>query len=99
MTISYKDLVAQRAALDARIEAARKAEIGEALATIRQLISEFGLTAEDVFPAARKSGALKGATVAPKFRDPATGSTWTGRGKPPLWIRDAPDRSKYAIPE
>ncbi len=26
------------------------------------------------------------ATVAPKYRDPATGATWTGRGKKPKWL-------------
>ncbi|MGE8454289.1 MAG: H-NS family nucleoid-associated regulatory protein [Pseudomonadales bacterium] len=28
----------------------------------------------------------KGSVGAPKYRDPATGATWTGRGKPPNWI-------------
>jgi len=27
--------------------------------------------------------------VTPKYRDPNTGSTWTGRGKPPRWVTDA----------
>ena len=26
------------------------------------------------------------AGVAPKYRDPNSGSTWSGRGKPPKWI-------------
>lgn len=34
--------------------------------------------------------------VAPKYRDPATGATWTGRGIAPKWIADK-DRSKYLI--
>lgn len=28
-------------------------------------------------------------TVPPKFKNPETGDTWTGRGKPPRWITDA----------
>ena len=28
-------------------------------------------------------------TVAPKYRHPSSGSTWTGRGKAPLWIVEA----------
>jgi DNA-binding protein H-NS len=24
--------------------------------------------------------------VPPKYRDPVTGKTWTGRGKPPNWM-------------
>lgn len=27
--------------------------------------------------------------VDPKYRNPETGDTWTGRGKPPRWISDA----------
>src|SRR5205085_6975443 len=33
----------------------------------------------------------------PKYRDPATGSTWTGRGKPPKWIASAKDRDAFLI--
>jgi DNA-binding protein H-NS len=34
---------------------------------------------------------------APKYRDPATGRTWTGRGKPPNWIVGVSDRSALLI--
>lgn len=94
---SYKDLLAQRQNLEAQIEAARKSEMSEALSTIHGLIKEFGLTASDVFPAGRtKSSAAKGSTVAPKYRDPSTGATWTGRGKAPLWIANK-DRAQFEI--
>jgi DNA-binding protein H-NS len=33
---------------------------------------------------------------APKYRDPATGATWTGRGKPPNWI-NGKDRDSMLI--
>lgn len=33
---------------------------------------------------------------APKFRDPASGKTWNGLGKPPAWIAGQ-DRSAFAI--
>lgn len=35
--------------------------------------------------------------VAPKYRDPVSGLTWSGRGKPPAWIAAAKDRSKFLI--
>ena len=40
-----------------------------------------------------------GAKAAPKYRDPVTGSTWTGRGVAPLWIRDVAkeDRARFLI--
>lgn len=33
----------------------------------------------------------------PKYRDPKTGSTWSGRGTAPGWISGAKDRSKFLI--
>jgi DNA-binding protein H-NS len=92
---SYKELIEQRQALEAQIEAARKAEIGEAVATIRQLCGDYGLTEKDIFTGDGKSS-RKGSVVAAKYRDPATGATWTGRGKAPLWIAGA-DREKFLI--
>ena len=35
--------------------------------------------------------------VAPKYADPKSGETWTGRGRAPAWIRDVKDRSKFLI--
>lgn len=94
---SYKELLQQRAALEDQIQAARKQELSEAVGKVRTLISEFDLTAEQIFG---KGKAVKekaeGGKVAPKYRDPATGQTWTGRGKPPAWIRDQ-DRVKFEI--
>jgi DNA-binding protein H-NS len=34
--------------------------------------------------------------VAPKYRNQATGETWTGRGKPPKWIQGQ-DRDQFLI--
>ena len=39
---TYKDLIEQRKALDEKIAEARRAESSGALATIRQLVEEFG---------------------------------------------------------
>ena len=65
---------------------------------LRELVAEFGLTVQDVFPGrATKSGAAKAVSkVAAKYRDPATGQTWTGRGKAPKWI-DGKDRTPFVI--
>lgn len=95
--LSYKDLLAQRTALEAQIAEVRKAELADAIKQARELVSQFGLTSDYLFPQGRKASSAKGNTVAPKYRDPATGATWTGRGKAPTWIRDAADRSSFAI--
>ncbi|RBL79178.1 H-NS histone family protein [Streptomyces cavourensis] len=40
-------------------------------------------------------------TVAPKYRHPETGETWTGRGRPARWLAEAEaagfDRSQFLI--
>jgi DNA-binding protein H-NS len=91
---SYKSLLAQARALDQQILEAKKREQVEAITQVRALVREFELSADDVFPARRRTTA--GREVAPKYIDPETGATWTGRGKPPLWIRDK-ERELFAI--
>ncbi|HXE22806.1 MAG TPA: H-NS histone family protein [Rhodoferax sp.] len=94
---TYKELLKQREALEQQIKDARQREIAQAVTQVRSLVAEFGLTAQDVFSSgkARKSGTTH-AKVAAKYRNPATGATWTGRGKPPKWIQGQ-DRAKFAI--
>ncbi|QHI98071.1 H-NS histone family protein [Xylophilus rhododendri] len=96
---TYKELLKQREALEAQISDARQRELSDAVSRVRGLIEEFGLTANDVFPPARGRGPSsgKGGKVAAKYRDPATGATWTGRGKAPRWIAGTTDRSAFAI--
>ncbi|MDX4955911.1 H-NS histone family protein [Delftia acidovorans] len=89
----YQTLLARKAELDAQIAKAQAEAKAQAVAQARALIAEHGLTAADVFPAAKS----KGSVGAAKFRDPASGATWTGRGKPPLWIKDAADRTPFLI--
>ena len=101
MSNTYKELLKQREALEEVIATARAKEISEAMTKVRELVAEFGLTVQDVFPAGRSSAksSVKSAgvnKVAPKYRDPATGQSWTGRGKAPKWI-DGQDRAKFLI--
>lgn len=98
MTISYDELLKQREALDLQISEARKAALNDAISQARTLVAKFELTPQDVFPAGRaaRPAATTGAKVAPKYRNPATGQTWTGRGKPPRWIQNE-NREQFAI--
>jgi DNA-binding protein H-NS len=98
MTASYKELLAQREALEQAIAQARQNEIASAVAKVRELVAEYGLTAQDVFPGrAGKTVASKAVSkVAAKYRDAATGQTWTGRGKAPKWI-EGKDRTAFLI--
>ena len=86
------DLIAQRDALNKQIEEANKAERMNAIAKVKGLIAEFGLHASDVFGSAGTSKLASGSRirngskVAPKYRDPISGATWTGRGRSPTWL-------------
>jgi DNA-binding protein H-NS len=96
---SYKELLQQREALEAQITQVRENEVSGAIAQIHAIMADFELTQEDLFPSF--SGKTKGVKrpsgkVAPKYRNPATGDTWTGRGKPPKWIQDQ-ERDAYLI--
>lgn len=98
---TYKELLQQRTALEQRIAEARASENAAAIAQVRALVADFQLTQEDVFPTAKKRGAKSEktsgkTTIAAKYRNPETGDTWTGRGKPPRWIKDQ-DRTQFSI--
>ncbi|MEO7160901.1 MAG: H-NS histone family protein [Polaromonas sp.] len=73
-----------------QLEAERKGERTQAIAAARELIKAHDLTAADL-GFSGKAGAKKVSTdkrnvVAPKYQDPASGKTWTGRGKSPAWL-------------
>ncbi|CAJ0851288.1 DNA-binding protein Bv3F [Ralstonia mannitolilytica] len=88
---SYRDLLAQKAKLEEQLEAARQSEIATAIQQVRQIVVEYGLTAEDL-GLATKAKKRKGFVVAPKYMDPKTGQTWSGRGRAPAWIGKNRDR-------
>lgn len=93
---SYKELLKQREDLEKQINEARQSEMANAIAKVRAMIEEYALTPQEVFPASRARSAASGTKVAPKYRDPATGQTWTGRGKAPKWIQNQ-DRAEFTI--
>lgn len=91
-----QDLMAQREAIEKAIVEARKEEIKQAVATVRGLVNQFNLTAADIFGGKVKAAGTKRKSVPAKYKDPASGATWTGRGKAPKWIAGK-DRAKFAI--
>jgi DNA-binding protein H-NS len=90
---TLNDLLAQKASLDKQIAEAQRAERGDAVARVKALMAEHGLTLADLGPRAiaapRGAGGNSGKKVAPKYRDPATGKTWSGRGLKPTWLAAA----------
>lgn len=68
--------------LEAEAAAALAAEKGGIVADIRRLVAEYNLTARDLFGARRK----RQDPIPAKYLDPASGATWSGRGRAPAWI-------------
>jgi DNA-binding protein H-NS len=107
----YRELLAKQAELAREIEAARAEEAAEAAKTCRELIELYDLSPQDVgfvktqHIATKKQGkgdktfAVKEARTppAPLYRDPASGATWSGRGKAPRWLADTENRDAYLI--
>ncbi len=90
---SLQDLLAQRAEIEKKIADVQREERANAIAKVKALMAEFGLTAADIAgraPVARTAGSSKSTgKVAPKYRNAATGETWTGRGLQPKWLEAA----------
>lgn len=93
---TLQELLAQKAALEKQIAETQRQERAEAIAKVKSLMAEYGLSAADIVgknpPAAPRSAAgspSAGKKVAPKYRNPATGETWTGRGLQPNWLKSA----------
>lgn len=86
-----QELLAKREALEREIEQTKREERADAIARVRALMAEYGLTLADLGGAkpAKKPAGSPGGKVAPKYRDPATGQTWSGRGLQPNWLKAA----------
>lgn len=85
METTYSALIAQRNEIDAKLSQIQLAEKQEAIAEIKKLIALHKISATDLHPL-RRSKDRRYTPVLPKFKDPASGSTWSGRGKTPRWL-------------
>lgn len=83
---SYQELMAQIEGLKRQAEDARKQEISGAIAEIKRIMSEYSITAEDLGGSARVGKIKRAGSGIVKYRDPVTGSGWSGRGRRPGWV-------------
>jgi DNA-binding protein H-NS len=104
-----QDLLAKKAQLDREIADTQRKEKSAAVAHVKTLMEQYGITAADlgrrkpgrpakietaVAAAPAPSGPkrrskMAGKKVPPKYRNKATGDTWSGRGLKPRWLADA----------
>jgi DNA-binding protein H-NS len=97
--------------LRAQAETAATKQNAVVIERIRGIMEKHGLTVADVAAhlgqkySARGTAAGNAARAAlqgkgklpPKYRNPATGETWSGHARPPRWIAGVKDRSRFLI--
>lgn len=59
-------------------------------------MSEYGLTVTDIGGGSKQVSKAPRKPVEVKYKDEATGYTWTGRGRAPKWL-EGKDKNKYLI--
>ncbi len=84
--MSLTELIAQKQAIENQIAEVVKTERKEALQTVKTLMAQFSITTDEL----TKNTAVKtGKKVAPKWKDPVSGTEWSGRGRIPKVFVDA----------
>lgn len=87
---TLKELIAQKEALEREIDRTKQQGRLDAIAKVRALMDEYGLTPADLSAkGGSKARAGTGKKVAAKFRNTSTGDTWSGRGLQPKWLKAA----------
>ncbi len=87
---TLQELLAQKEEIERQIELTKRQSRAEAIAQVRALMAEHGLSLADLSPKAAKARvATSGTKVAAKYRNTATGDTWSGRGLQPNWLKAA----------
>ena len=88
---TLQQLIAQKNALEQQIAEATAHGRAEAIAKVKALMAENGLTLADLGGSSKsaKSKGATGAKVAAKYRNASTGESWSGRGLQPRWLKAA----------
>lgn len=88
MDTSYREVKARIRKLEVEAERLRRDELRQVLAELRDKVREYHITPEQLF------GPDLSTLV--RFRDPDSGKTWNGFGRPPNWIRGQ-DRERFRV--
>lgn len=71
-------------------EAEKRRMKEQAIAELDNVAQSYGFkSAKQVFAPAKSGGPKKASVpLEPKYKDPNTGQTWTGRGRRPSWVQE-----------
>ena len=96
---SVEELQAEREKLDAEIKAKQDAQKASVIGQIKTVVDTYSIPVDELVEAlGGLKSKRKGIKAKQKFRDPASGATWSGRGKEPAWIKGQ-NREDFLIPE
>ena len=102
---SYSELLAKRDEIERQIKLAKEKEFANVVKDVKEKINLWGIKPEDLFSPHRSrrtaseadpEGVSTAKKVIPKYQDPVSGATWSGRGKSPLWIKGR-DKNEFLI--
>jgi DNA-binding protein H-NS len=79
------ELLEKHNALEKQLAEARAKEVRLAMIEIVHKMREYGITLHELVGRKTTPNPVQ-AEPAPKYRDPVTGATWSGRGRAPHWI-------------
>ncbi len=91
---TFREFQAELEALHRQAERTRRMDKAAALERIRALIAEYDLQPAEL--GLEVDEPMRASTLAAKYRDPLTGATWSGRGRPPRWLHGK-DRTAYLV--
>ena len=83
---TYKQLTAQLEKLHKEVAIAQQKEIAVVIEDIKRKIVDYDLTAVELGFTTRPGRPAAKLALPPKYRNPKTGETWSGRGRPPGWL-------------
>ncbi|MET0319732.1 MAG: H-NS histone family protein [Duganella sp.] len=93
---TYQEYKAKIAELENLAENARKNEVSQAKEQIATIMRDYGLSIADLGTVTKAKPVKTRAPVPTKYRDDATGQTWTGRGRAPKWL-EGKDKNQFLI--
>lgn len=90
------DLRHELALLEAEQRAQERRHRADVLRAMKDLLIQHGFKPAELNGARPSKSASGRSQVAPLYRDPSTGATWSGRGPEPTWIKGR-DRQAFKV--
>lgn len=94
---SVAELRARQEEIQLKLKEAESKEKAAVLDQIFEVAGTYNISLEEIV---ERFGGLKpkrkGVAAKPKYQDPVSGATWSGRGKEPIWIRGK-NRDEFTI--